>query len=158
MKNLGLWAFFLFAILIAGCAGGGGGGSSTSGGSTGGLGSNAEVAGQVVIDGTATGIEGVRVLLFDGAGILVAQGTTNSLGSYRIQVTPAAKTYFLDSSTVNRSIFYGSFYVGSLSYQLSMPTCKPNLPALSAGATFAAGRMDIPLRTDPPPPPPNGCN
>lgn len=158
MKFAGLWAFIVMFVLIVGCGGGGAGGSTTNGTTNGGLTGNAEVVGQVVIDGTATGIPGVRVLFFDNVGILAAQGLTDANGVYRIQVSPSARTFFLDTNTVNRSIYYGSFYVGNLSFQLSLPSCKPNLPTLTAGVSTAGSRVDLPLRSDPPPPPPNGCN
>ncbi|MBL8048667.1 MAG: hypothetical protein JNJ45_08295 [Chthonomonas sp.] len=156
MKFAGLWAFFAMIVIIAGC--GGGGGSSVTGGGSSGLTGNAEVTGQVVIDGTASGIPGVRVLFFDSVGILQAQGTTDANGAYRVVVSPSATAFFVDGSTVNSSIYYRSFYIGSLTYQYSLPACKPALPALTAGVSSGNARVDLPLRSDPPPPPPNGCN
>lgn len=158
MKFAGLWAFLVMIVAIVGCGGGGGGAAVTTGTTSSGLGSNAEVVGQVVIDGTASGVPGVRVLFFDSVGILQAQGLTDANGVYRIRVNPAARTLFIDGNTVNSSIYYRSFYVGSLTFQYTLPACKPNLPTLTAGVVSAGPRLDLPLRSDPPPPPPSGCN
>jgi hypothetical protein len=158
MKFGGLIAFFAVGlVLLLGC-GGGGGGSSTNGGSTGGLDGKSRIRGSILIDGTVLPIANVEVQIFDQAGIIQGTGVTDSLGKYQIDIPQTAKTIFLKKSTVNTGTFYGSFYYKTDSFQLSIPTCKPKLPALAADTAYDLNAIEIPLRSDPPPPPPSGCN
>lgn len=157
-RNLA-FAAFMASVIVIGCGGGGGGGSTTvTGGTTsGGPGTNTRLNGTVVIDGTTTGVSGVRIVFYNAAGNPVGSVTSNSSGVYTYDVSPSATTFFVDGTTVNRTTFYGSFYYLGDSFQYSLSSCKAGLPALTSGATISLQEIGLPAQGSPPPPPPTNC-
>jgi len=144
----------LLGVLWA--CGGGGGGGTTIGGTVGGE-TGTRIAGRVVDDAAAGGVQLITVQFFNAAGTNVGQATTNATGNYQATVSQIPTRLHIQNGSINAG-FYKQFFYRNKSYSTIISSCKALVGVpITVDVINTIPNLIMTPSSTPPPPPPNGC-
>lgn len=119
----------------------------------------ARLSGKVIDQRTGAGIRNIKLVFYNGSGVLVGSARASFSGAILASVPANTARFNIDPNSIDTSLYYSTFTYNGLRFSPLITTCTAALPGgLTNGTTTPlASNVVLTSSTDVPPPPPTGC-